>query len=322
VTEIKKIEMLLMHYIESRFNYSHSFKLSTLTFKISMLLITYCSITEFGYEVKKSLEYNGICDVIRIYTGTFKDGEEMKKVMFLRIKWLGTQAAASFEASLIHNWGAKVYKLDRWYQPIVTKVDEYGNAIQYEKWIVEPARYQKITEWKNNIEGEFTVWSHPDHEDDPDEDEVEPEPEPEQEDYEEEEEQEPFPELKRCNPVIPGEGLSLEFPVFDEPEVEKEPTTSIVFPPKPKLVRQTNAHNVNEMAYSQAENDAEIRKLFDIQDSLPFNSKQKSANIAVKLMSCSYELEELQRLLEGTPFYDEIKKMLTRLAEISKKNPM
>ena len=286
---------------------------------MSMLLITYCSIFESPYQIKNSLEYNGICEVTRMYSGIFKDGDERKKVVFLRIKWLGTQASVSFKASLIHNWGAKVYKLDRWEQPIVTKVDEYGNAIQYEKWIVEPTRYQKISEWKNNIEGEFTVWSHPEHEDDPDEDEVEPEPE--LEDYEEEEEQEPFPELVRCNAVVPSEGLSLEFPVFDEPKVEEEHATCFVFPPKPQLVRQTNVYSANG-AYSQTENDAEIRKLFDIQDSLPLDSEQKRANIAVKLMSCSYELEELQRLLEDTPFYDEVQKMLTQLADISSKNPI
>ena len=39
-------------------------------------------------------------------------------------------------------------------------------------------------------------------------------------------------------------------------------------------------------------------------------------------MSCSYELEELQRLLEDTPFYDEVQKMLTQLADISSKNPI
>ena len=285
-----------------------------------MLIMTNCLITEFGYEIKKSLECHGICEVTRIYSGIFKDGDERKKVMFLRIKWLGNQESVSFKARLIHNWEEKVYKLDRWEQPIVTKVDEYGNPIQYQKWIVRPAKYQEITEWKNIIEGEFSVWSHPEHEDDPDEDEVEPEPE--LEDYEEEEEQEPFPELKRCDSVIPGEGLSLEFPVFTEPEVEEEPTTSVVFPPKPKLVRQTNVYNTTGIAYSQAENDAEIIKLFEIQDSLHLDSKQKRANIAVKLMSCSYELEDLQRLLEDTPFYDEIQKMLTRLADISTKFPI
>jgi hypothetical protein len=39
-------------------------------------------------------------------------------------------------------------------------------------------------------------------------------------------------------------------------------------------------------------------------------------------MSCSYELEQLKRLFEETPFYDEIQKMLTKLADISTKFPI
>jgi hypothetical protein len=186
--------------------------------------------------IKYSLEYHGICEVSRIYSGIFKDGTEMKKAVFLRIKLLGTQAASNFEARLMHNWEEKVYKLDRWEQPIVTKVDEYGNPIQYQKWIVKPAKYQEITEWKHNIEGEFTVWSDPEHENEPDAEEVAPYEVP----YE-----------------VPYEAL------------EEEPVLEM-----PVLKRQTNAENVGFATYplilestsgqETTVDEEEIRKLFNI----------------------------------------------------------
>ena len=255
---------------------------------MTMLLKTYCSISELTYEIKKSLEYNGICEVMRMYSGIFKDGDVRKKVVFLKIKWLGNQASVSFEASLIHNWGAKVYKLDKWYQPIVSAVDEYGNPIQYQKWIVEPAKYHHITESQHSIEGEFTVWSHPEHEDDPDEDEVEPEQQPDASiDGDDNiiitEEELPMPKLKRCNAVIPGEELSLDFPEVNEPK-------------------------------SDAENDAEIKKLFYVQAGV---STQDKARIAVRFMACNYDLEDLKHLVEHTPFYHEIEKIRTQLAEMA-----
>jgi hypothetical protein len=277
---------------------------------MSMLLITYCSNFEFPYEIKNSLEYNGICEVSRIYSGVFKEGDEMKKVVFLRIKWLGNQASVSFKASLIHNWEEKVYKLDRWEQPIVIRVDEYGNAIQYEKWIVRPSRYQEITEWKNNIEGEFTVWSHPEHEDDPDEDEVEPEYEVDDDTIADEEL--PLPKLKRCNAVIPGEDLRLDFPQVDEPIASNE-EAPFVAPPIPKLLRQINL-NEPGIAYSQAENDAEIKKLFNVQHGI---SVQDKARIAVISMTCNFDLEELKHLVQHTPFYHEIEKIQIQLAKLA-----
>jgi hypothetical protein len=65
------------------------------------------------------------------------DGSERKRV-FICVEWTNTNASCIFTARLRHHLEEPVFKLDRWDQPMVTKIDEYGNATEHAHWVANP----------------------------------------------------------------------------------------------------------------------------------------------------------------------------------------
>jgi hypothetical protein len=191
----------------------------------NVILINNCPVTDSLYSIKNSLEESTICRVRKMFSMQYRDdnGTEYKRVIIC-VEWTNTNASCMFTARLSHHLEEAVFKLDRWDQPIVTKIDEYGNATEHAHWVANPFSKKQFRQTelifgsRHNEEIWQTYLAEGESADDTDE-------EQEQKQFP------PMPQLKRCNAVTPEEriedntgGLSLNIPKpYEEEEDDYEP---------------------------------------------------------------------------------------------------
>jgi hypothetical protein len=115
------------------------------------------------FAIKNSLERQRICRVRKIYSIQNKqhDANPPSKLVFLWVEWNTSQNASDIRTSLMHNLSAKLFKLDRWEQPICTKRDDFGNAILYDKWILELSSREVFKQYEKDFgsRADENVWS-------------------------------------------------------------------------------------------------------------------------------------------------------------------
>lgn len=190
-----------------------------------VIIINNCPLKDSLRDIKNSLEESTICRRVRkMFSMRYRDedGTEYKRV-FIWAEWSNTNASVMFTARLNHHREEPVFKMDRWDQPIVTKIDEYGNATEHAHWVANPFSKKQFqqTEMIFGSRHNEEIWSvylaEGETADDTDE---EPPAEEQEEHFP------PMPQLKRCNAVTAEEiiqnnsgGLSLTLP---EPYQEKE----------------------------------------------------------------------------------------------------
>jgi hypothetical protein len=115
----------------------------------SIICIYDCPNEDSIFNIKHSLEEHSICRVQKIFATKYCESgnnKPSKKIIYIWVEWLNTNASGSFTTRLSHHGEASLFKLDRWNQPICTKRDEYGNEIEHKRWIVMPTSIQKFNE--------------------------------------------------------------------------------------------------------------------------------------------------------------------------------
>lgn len=127
------------------------------------ILCINCPLVDSYMAIINSLESQRICRVRKIYSMVKKEDDDnpTSKIVFLWVEWNTTQNASDIMSSLMHNLSAKLFKLNKWGQPICTKRDEFGDAILYEKWILELSSREVFKQYEKEFgsRNDENIWT-------------------------------------------------------------------------------------------------------------------------------------------------------------------
>jgi hypothetical protein len=268
----------------------------------NVICIRNCPLTDSIYNITKALEESSIARVRKIFAAKMREecnDEPIKKVVYIWVEWINTNASVMFTARLNHHREEALFKLDGWGQPIVTEIDEYGNPTRHDHWVVRPSSREAMQNDerlvfgnRENKEKWETYLAPAESAEDTDDEEEE---EDETEKLQEEE------ELEEEAPILTLQPVLLEIP-----ELKHNSPNSQLTPEPPRktlslLMPEPDEEDVEIEKVNQEANDAFMRENFNI-----------VGEVDMGKADCALSKEELKKLSRGenvnidNEYYDKI----------------